>query len=211
MAMPKIDAFVAATRRAKAAGFHMLEIHAAHGYLLHQFLSPISNQRTDEYGGSFENRTRLVLEVVSAVRAEWPANLPLIIRLSATDWVDGGWDADQTVELCRLLKPLGVDLVDVSTAGLVPWAKIPVEPGFQVGFAARVRREAGIPSAAVGLITKPEQASAILAEGQADIVLIGREILRNPYWPLQAAQAQGHANAWPNQYLRAAPSGTPGR
>jgi len=206
-----VDAFVAATRRARAAGFHMLEIHAAHGYLLHQFLSPLSNRRTDDYGGNFENRSRLVREVVSAVRAEWPDKLPLIIRLSATDWVDGGWDAEQTVELCRQLKPLGVDLVDVSTGGLVPWAKIPVEPGFQVGFAARVRREAGIPSAAVGLITRPEQASAIVAEGQADIVLLGREILRNPYWPLQAAQALGHPSPWPKQYLRAAPSGTPAR
>jgi len=196
--------FVAGTRRARLAGFQAVEIHAAHGYLLHQFLSPLSNQRTDAWGGGFENRTRLVREVVAAVRAEWPERLPLLIRLSATDWVEGGWSADETVELCRVLTGLGVDLVDVSTGGLVPTAKIPVGPGFQTEFATRVRHEAGIPTAAVGLITSPAQADHIVRSGQADVVLIGREILRNPYWPLAAAQALGQTTPWPPQYLRAA-------
>lgn len=206
-----IEAFVAATRRAKAAGFHIVELHAAHGYLLHQFLSPLSNQRCDQYGGSFENRTRLLREVVEAVRGEWPAHLPLLVRLSATDWVVGGWDIEQSVELCRQLKCLGVDLVDVSSAGLVPDALIPVAPGFQVQFAERIRREAEIKVSAVGLITEPAEAEAIIASGQADMVLLGREILRNPYWPLQAAQRLGVAAPWPKQYLRAAPAGSPGR
>jgi 2,4-dienoyl-CoA reductase-like NADH-dependent reductase (Old Yellow Enzyme family) len=197
--------------RAREAGFDAVEIHAAHGYLLHQFLSPLSNRRQDAYGGGFENRTRLVREVVAAVRAVWPEQLPLLIRLSATDWVDGGWGADETVALCRLLKGLGVDLVDVSSGGLVATAQIPAGPGFQTGFAARVRREAGLASAAVGLITAPQQADHIVRTGQADLVLIGREILRNPYWPLAAAQALGQAATWPNQYLRAASAGTKGR
>ena len=206
-----IGEFIAAARRARAAGFQTVQIHAAHGYLLHQFLSPLANQRTDSYGGSFENRTRLVREVVTAVRHEWPERLPLLIRLSATDWVDGGWDADQTVELCRVLKGLGVDLVDVSTGGLVPYAQIPVGPGFQTEFAERVRREAGIPTATVGLITAPAQADHIVRSGQADLVLLGREVLRNPYWPLEAAQALGQTAAWPAQYLRAAPAGSTAR
>lgn len=203
--------FVSGARRAREAGFQAVEIHAAHGYLLHQFLSPLSNQRKDAYGGSFENRTRLVREVVSAVRAEWPQRLPLLIRLSATDWTDGGWNVDETVELCRLLKGLGVDLVDVSSAGLLPTASIPAGPGFQTEFAARVRHEAGIATAAVGLITSPAQADHIIRSGQADIVLLGREMLRNPYWPLAAAQTLGHQVPWPQQYLRAAPSGSAGR
>lgn len=203
--------FAAGARRANEAGFRMVEIHAAHGYLLHQFLSPLSNRRTDAYGGSFENRTRLVREVVAAVRGEWPERLPLLIRLSATDWAEGGWNADETVELCRALKGLGVDLVDVSTAGLVPSVKIPAGPGFQTEFAARVRREAGIASAAVGLVTAPAQADHIVRTGQADLVLLGREILRNPYWPLRAAQELGQAASWPPQYLRAAPAGATGR
>lgn len=203
--------FVAAAQRAHAAGFHSIEIHAAHGYLLHQFLSPLSNQRSDEWGGSFENRTRLVREVVTAVRSVWPERLPLLIRLSATDWVEGGWDVEQTVELCRLLKPLGVDLVDVSSGGLLPTAVIPAGPGFQTDFAARVRREAGLPTAAVGLITDPAQADHIVRSGQADVVLLGRELLRHPYWPLQAAAALGQKTAWPKQYLRAGPSGVPMR
>jgi 2,4-dienoyl-CoA reductase-like NADH-dependent reductase (Old Yellow Enzyme family) len=203
--------FAAAARRAREAGFQSAEIHAAHGYLLHQFLSPLSNQRQDNYGGGFENRTRLVREVVSAVRAEWPERLPLLIRLSATDWVEGGWSADETVELCRILKQLGVDLVDVSSAGLVPTAKIPAGPGFQTEFAARVRHEADIPSAAVGLITSPAQADHIVRTGQADLVLLGREILRNPYWPLIAAQELKQTTSWPLQYLRAAPTGSSGR
>ena len=199
-----VAAFVAAARRAVVAGFQAIEIHAAHGYLLHQFLSPLSNQRTDAYGGSFENRTRLLREVVTAVRAVWPASQPLLIRLSATDWVEGGWSADETVELCRGLKALGVDLADISTAGLVPTAKIPVGPGFQTEFAARVRHEAGLPTAAVGLITSAAQADHVLRTGQADMVLLGREILRNPYWPQQAAHELRQGATWPNQYLRAA-------
>ncbi len=206
-----IAQFVAAAHRAFDAGFEAIEIHAAHGYLLHQFLSPLSNCRIDAYGGSFENRTRLVREVVSAVRAVRTERLPLLIRLSATDWVEGGWDVDQTVELCRGLKDLGVDMVDVSSAGLLPAAKIPVGPGFQTGFSARVRREAGINTAAVGLITSPAQADHIIRSGQADMVLLGREILRNPYWPLYAAQTLGQATGWPLQYLRAAPAGSMGR
>ncbi len=203
--------FVAAAKRALAAGFQIIEIHAAHGYLLHQFLSPLSNRRTDAYGGSFENRTRLLREVVAALRTVWPERLPLLVRLSATDWVDGGWSADETVELCRRLKDMGVDLADVSTAGLLPTAKIPVGPGFQTGFAARVRHEAGLPTAAVGLITSAIQAEHIIRTGQADMVLVGREILRNPYWPQQAAQELRQTGLWPKQYLRAAPAGAQGR
>ncbi|MDD5296779.1 MAG: NADH:flavin oxidoreductase/NADH oxidase [Rhodocyclaceae bacterium] len=203
--------FVGSARRARAAGFQAVEIHSAHGYLLHQFLSPLSNLRTDAWGGSFENRSRLVREVVGAVRAEWPDRLPLLVRLSATDWVEGGWHADETVELCRILKSLGVDLVDVSTAGLMPTARIPVGPGFQTEFAARVRREADIPAASVGLITSPQQADHIIRSGQADMVFLGRELLRNPLWPLAAAQALGQSTPWPRQYLRAGPAGATGR
>jgi 2,4-dienoyl-CoA reductase-like NADH-dependent reductase (Old Yellow Enzyme family) len=206
-----IEQFAAGARRALAAGFQAVEIHAAHGYLLHQFLSPLSNQRSDAYGGSFENRTRLVREVVAAVRDVWPQRLPLLVRLSATDWVEGGWSTDETVELCRRLKKMGVDLVDVSSAGLVPTAVIPAGPGFQTEFAARVRHEAGVATAAVGLITSPVQADHIVRTGQADMVLLGREMLRNPYWPLAAAQALGQSVAWPQQYLRAAPPGSTGR
>ncbi len=206
-----VEAYAAAARRARAAGFDAAEVHAAHGYLLHQFLSPLSNQRTDNYGGSFENRSRLLREVVTAVRAEWPQHLPVFVRLSATDWVEGGWDIEETVELCRTLKGLGVDLIDVSSAGLVPWAKIPAGPGFQTGFAERIRKEAGIATAAVGLITSPAQADHIVRTGQADVVLLGRELLRNPYWPLHAAQALGQGVSWPRQYLRAAPPDSPGR
>ncbi len=202
-----IGAVAAAARRAREAGFDAVEIHAAHGYLLHQFLSPLANQRRDAWGGAFAQRARLTREVVKAVRAEWPERLPLMIRLSATDWVEGGWNAEETVELCRELKTLGVDLVDVSSGGLVPYARIPVGPGFQTEFAARVRREAGIPTAAVGLITSPEQADHIVRTGQADVVLLGREILRDPYWPLHAARTLGTATPWPRQYLRAAPQG----
>ena len=204
-------AFVAAAQRVHALGIEGIELHAAHGYLLHQFLSPLTNRRTDNYGGSFENRTRLVREVVTAVRAAWPERLPLLIRLSATDWVEGGWNADETVELCGVLKTLGVDLIDVSTGGLVPSAKIPVGTGFQTEFAERIRREAAIPTAAVGLITSPEQADHIVRTGQADVVLLGREMLRNPYWPLTAAKTLGVNTSWPLQYLRAAPAGTKGR
>jgi 2,4-dienoyl-CoA reductase-like NADH-dependent reductase (Old Yellow Enzyme family) len=206
-----IAQFAAAANRAREAGLQMLEIHGAHGYLLHQFLSPLSNRRTDAYGGSFENRTRLVREVVTAVRSKWPERLPLLLRLSATDWVEGGWNLDETIELCRSLRNLGVDLVDVSSAGLVPTAKVVVGPGFQTEFAARIRKESGIATAAVGLITSPAQADHIVRTGQADMVLLGREILRNPYWPMGAAHALGHAPSWPAQYLRAAPAGSTGR
>ena len=206
-----IGHFAAATERACQAGFPVVEIHAAHGYLLHQFLSPISNRRTDAWGGSFDNRTRLVREVVKTVRAGWPANLPVLIRLSATDWVDGGWNADETVALCHLVKDLGVDLVDVSTAGLVPTAKIPAGPGFQTEFAERIRHETGLPVVAVGLITSPTQADHVVRSGQADMVLLGRELLRNPYWPLDAARELGQPASWPKQYLRAAPPGSTGR
>lgn len=206
-----IALFAAAARRARVAGFQIVEVHAAHGYLLHQFLSPLSNQRKDAYGGSFENRTRLVREVVSAVRAEWPEQWPLLVRLSATDWVEGGWDIAETVELCHALKKLGVDLIDVSSAGLLPMASIPAGPGFQTVFAERIRREVDIPVATVGLITSPAQADHIVRTGQADLVLLGRELLRNPYWPLDAAQTLGHAACWPQQYLRAAPAGSMGR
>jgi 2,4-dienoyl-CoA reductase-like NADH-dependent reductase (Old Yellow Enzyme family) len=203
-----IAQFAASTRRALEAGFEAVEIHGAHGYLLHQFMSPLANQRSDSYGGSFENRTRLVRQVIAAVRSEWPERLPLLLRLSATDWADGGWSADETVELCREVKALGVDLVDVSSGGLASNARMPIGPGYQTEFAARVRREASIPTAAVGLITSPAQADHIVRSGQADLVLIGREILRNPYWPLAAANELGHATAWPEQYLRAAPTGS---
>lgn len=200
-----VEGFRQAAQRALKAGFDMVEIHAAHGYLIHEFLSPLANQRTDEYGGSFENRSRLALEIVDAVRAEWPAHLPLFVRISATDWVEGGWNADQSVELARLFREHGVDLVDVSSGGQVPYAKIPAGPGFQVEFAARIRREAGIPTAAVGLITDPEQANTVIAEEQADLVFLARELLRDPYWPLHAAAALGETASWPEQYLRAAP------
>jgi 2,4-dienoyl-CoA reductase-like NADH-dependent reductase (Old Yellow Enzyme family) len=203
-----VDGFAAAARRAERAGFDFVEIHGAHGYLLHQFLSPLSNQRTDEYGGSFENRVRFPLQVVDAVRAAWPKHLPVLVRISATDWVEGGWSAEESVRFAGLLRDHGVDLVDVSTGGLVPSAKIPVAPGFQVPFAEQIRREAGIPTAAVGLITDPVQANAIVAEGRADVVLLAREFLRDPYWPLHAAQALETAASWPKQYLRAGPRGS---
>lgn len=197
-----IDAFVAATHRARAAGFQIVEIHAAHGYLIHEFLSPLSNRRTDGYGGSFDNRTRLLREVVQAVRAVWPAELPLFVRISATDWMEAGWDADQAVALARDLAALGADLVDTSTGGLVPGAKIPDGPGYQVPFAARIRTEAGIATGAVGRITRPEQAEEILASGKADLVFLAREMLRDPYWPIHAAQTLNAPMPLPKQYLR---------
>jgi 2,4-dienoyl-CoA reductase-like NADH-dependent reductase (Old Yellow Enzyme family) len=206
-----VEAFRQATRRALAAGFDFVEIHAAHGYLLHQFMSPLANQRTDAYGGSFQNRTRLTIEVVDAVRAEWPAHLPLFVRISATDWAEGGWNADESVQLSCLFREHGVDLVDVSSGGQVPNAQIPVGPGFQVEFASRIRREAGIPTAAVGLITDPVQANAILAKGDADLVLLGRAQLSDPYWPVHAAAALEEPASWPPQYLRAAPRHSPAR
>ena len=196
-------AFAAAARRALAAGCRLVEIHAAHGYLLHQFLSPLSNRRSDGYGGTFTGRTRLVREVVAAVRTVWPEDLPLWVRISATDWVEGGWTADDSVALVRELAPLGVDLVDCSSGGASPDAVIPAGPGFQVPFAARVRAETGVATGAVGLITAPAQADAIVRDGQADVVLLARELLRQPHWPLQAALSLGQPAPVPNQYARA--------
>jgi 2,4-dienoyl-CoA reductase-like NADH-dependent reductase (Old Yellow Enzyme family) len=198
-----IRSFGDAAARAHAAGFKVVEIHAAHGYLLHEFLSPIANQRTDQYGGSFENRVRLVLEVVDAVRARWPENLPVFVRLSCSDWLPGGWDIEQTIALAGLLKERGVDMVDASSGGVALGAKIPVGPGYQTEFAARIRAESGLATGAVGLITAPAQADHIIRTGQADLVLLAREMLRDPYWPLHAAKALGQDLAWPKQYERA--------
>jgi len=200
-----IDAFGRAAERALDAGFEILEVHAAHGYLVHEFLSPLSNRRDDAWGGSFENRIRFALAVVDRVRTRWPERLPLTVRISATDWVDGGWDVDQSVALARALRPRGVDLVDVSSGGLHPDQKIQVGPGYQVPFAARVRREGRIPTAAVGMITDPSQADAIVRSGEADLVLLAREMLRQPHWPLLAAHTLGEDGPWPPQYLRARP------
>lgn len=206
-----VNAFSAAARRAWEAGFRVIEIHAAHGYLLHEFLSPLSNQRSDAYGGSFENRTRILRGVVAAVRRVWPERAPLFVRISATDWVDGGWDIQQSVELARQLKELGADLIDCSSGGNVPHAKIPVGPGYQTPFAEQIRREAGIMTGAVGMITSSSQAEHIVAEGRADAVIIAREFLRDPYWPLRAARELGQQMSWPVQYLRAAPEGSQAR
>jgi 2,4-dienoyl-CoA reductase-like NADH-dependent reductase (Old Yellow Enzyme family) len=195
--------FRAAAQRALAAGFQLIELHGAHGYLLHQFLSPLSNRRDDDYGGSFGNRTRLLREVAAAVREVWPERLPLWLRISATDWADGGWTVEESVELARQVKPLGVDLVDVSTGGVVPHVKIPVGPGYQVPFAARIRREAGIATGAVGLITGSQQAAQIVGNHEADLVLVARESLRDPYFPRRAAQELGASIAAPVQYQRA--------
>ena len=197
--------FVAAAKRSLAAGCEWLELHAAHGCLSHEFLSPLSNQRTDRYGGSFENRIRFLLEMTRAVRPVWPERLPLAVRISCTDWVPGGWDIDQSVELARRLKAEGVDLIDCSSGGMVPDAKIPTTAGYQVPFAERIRREAGIATAAVGLITEPSHADEIIRNGRADIVLLAREFLREPYWPRIAANALGQKDAVPPpvQYTRA--------
>ncbi len=201
-----VEAFAAAARRAHAAGFRLLEVHAAHGYLLHEFLSPLSNRRGDGYGGDFAGRTRLLLEVVEAVRAAWPAALPLAVRISASDWVEGGWALEDSIALAALLGPLGVDLVDCSSGGNSPAQQIPLTPGYQVPFAAAIRRGAGIATAAVGLITEPRQAEDILQAGDADVVLLGRESLRDASWPLRAAAELGvESDAWPAQYLRARP------
>ena len=200
-----VASFAAAAQRAQRAGFRILELHAAHGYLLHQFLSPLTNRRGDGWGGTFERRARLTLEVARAVRAAWPAELPLWARISATDWAAGGWDVDEAVRLAGLLGAAGVDLVDSSSGGLVAHQQVPAAPGFQVPFAERIRREAGVPTGAVGLITGPEQADAILRTGRADVVLLGRVLLRDPYWPLHAAHALGVEAPWPVQYLRGKP------
>ena len=193
-------AFVAAGRRAIRAGFKVIELHAAHGYLLHQFLSPLSNRRTDAYGGSLENRMRLPLEVAGALREAIPEDVPLFVRISATDWIEGGWDLPQSVLLAKALRTLGADLIDASSGGTSPHAKVPMAPGYQVPFAAAIRKEAGIPTGAVGRITEPGQAEEIIASGSADLVLIGREMLREPYWTLKAEQALGREAAWPLQY-----------
>jgi 2,4-dienoyl-CoA reductase-like NADH-dependent reductase (Old Yellow Enzyme family) len=198
-----VEAFGGAAVRARAAGFDVLEIHGAHGYLIHEFLSPLANLREDDYGGPLENRARLAREVVAAVRDRWPAERPLFIRISATDWMEGGWTGDDSVSLARQLAPLGVDLVDCSSGGIVPGLTPPMGPGYQTRFAERVRREAGVASGAVGMITEPEQADTIVRSGQADIVILGRQLLREPYWPLRAARALGHDIEWPAQYRRA--------
>jgi 2,4-dienoyl-CoA reductase-like NADH-dependent reductase (Old Yellow Enzyme family) len=197
------EAFVQAAKRSLKAGFKVIEIHAAHGYLLHQFLSPLANTRTDDYGGSFENRTRLLREVVQRVREVWPETHPLFVRISVTDWVDKGWDIEQSLALSDKLKSLGVDLIDCSSGGIIPGINIPLKPGYQTQFAERIRREAKIDTGAVGLITSPEQADQIIRTGGADIVLLGRELLRNPYWPHLAAKQLGHDKLWPVQYDRA--------
>lgn len=198
-----IDAFTIGARRALDAGFRVAELHAAHGYLLHEFLSPLANRRTDAYGGSFENRVRLLCEVSAAVRAVWPAEWPVIVRISATDWAEDGWDIDESVALCAQLAVLGIDLIDCSSGGLAAHQRIAVGPGYQVPFARRIRQEARIPTAAVGLITDAAQAEAIVAHGDADLVLLARELLRNPHWPLEAAHTLGVDGPWPSQYVRA--------
>lgn len=198
-----IEDFKAATYRAIKAGFKVVEIHAAHGYLVHQFLSPLSNQRTDEYGGSFDNRIRLLLEVTDAVRGAWPAEYPLFVRISATDWTPGGWTGDDSVKLAAVLKNKGIDLVDCSTGGNVPKAQIPVGPGYQVQFAESVKKETSILTATVGMITTPEQADQIIQTEKADLVLLAREYLRDPHFALRAAHVLGHEVKWPLQYERA--------
>lgn len=210
------QAFRAAAVRADKAGFDVIEIHSAHGYLLHEFLSPISNHRSDEYGGSFENRTRLLLEVVAAVREVWSSERPLFVRISATDWMEkekpgSGWDLDQSVRLSSLLRDRGVDLIDVSSGGNVLGAPMVLGPGYQTPFSEAIRTQTGILTGAVGLITDPAQAAHILRTGQADLIIIAREFLRDPYWPLHAATALGETTSWPVQYLRAAPAKSPAR
>lgn len=204
-----VQQFADAAGRADQAGFDLVEVHAAHGYLLHQFLSPLSNHRTDQYGVDFAGRTRIVVEVVDAIRRVWPEHKPLLVRLSATDWLPGGWDVEQTGELVRLLKHRGVDLADISSGGLLPSPNVHPAPGYQVGFSRQVRVASGMPTTAVGLITEPRQAERHLAQGDADAILIGREALREPYWPLKAARAlrvENWAGIIPPQYARATPS-----
>jgi 2,4-dienoyl-CoA reductase-like NADH-dependent reductase (Old Yellow Enzyme family) len=198
-----INNFKTAASRSLKAGYQVIEIHAAHGYLIHQFLSPLSNYRTDNYGGSFENRVRFLLEIVDAIKEVWPAELPLFVRLSATDWADGGWNIEETVQLTTLLKQRDVDLIDCSSAGMVPYAKVPLSPGYQVPFSERIRRESGILTGAVGLITQAHQAEAILQKREADLIFIARESLRDPHFPLNAARALNEEIDWPRQLLRA--------
>jgi 2,4-dienoyl-CoA reductase-like NADH-dependent reductase (Old Yellow Enzyme family) len=199
-----VEAFAQAAIRALRAGFEIIELHGAHGYLIHEFLSPLSNHRTDEYGGNVENRARFAVRVVTRLREVWPGHLPLLVRLSATDWAEGGWDLERTVRLAQVFRDLGVDRVDCSSGGNVAGAKIPVGPGYQVPFAEAVRT-AGMPSVAVGLITDPHQADEIVRSGKADLVMLARELLRDPYWPLHAALALGVDVEWPIQYQRAKP------
>jgi 2,4-dienoyl-CoA reductase-like NADH-dependent reductase (Old Yellow Enzyme family) len=200
-----IDDFGNASVRALQSGFEVLEIHAAHGYLVHQFLSPLSNLRDDEYGGSFENRIRLLLQIIERVKEEWPEELPLFVRISATDWADGGWNEEDSVRLAGILKERGVDAIDVSTGGLVPGVKIPIGPAYQLPFAARIKAETGMLTGTVGLITEAEQSNAIVEREEADLVFIARESLRNPYFPINAASVLGENYAWPEQYERAKP------
>jgi 2,4-dienoyl-CoA reductase-like NADH-dependent reductase (Old Yellow Enzyme family) len=197
------DDFVATAKRALTAGFNFLELHSAHGYLFNEFLSPISNRRTDRYGGSFENRTRILVETARAVRQVWPEQLPLAVRISAIDWMPDGWQIEDSIALAKILKAEGVDLVDCSSGGIVPDAKIEVKPGYQVPFAERVRHGADIKTAAVGYITEAKQADEIIRSGRADIVLLARQMLADPYFPAHAARALGHKITPPNQYLRA--------
>jgi 2,4-dienoyl-CoA reductase-like NADH-dependent reductase (Old Yellow Enzyme family) len=204
--------FGEAARRSRDAEFRVIEIHAAHGYLLHQFLSPLSNQRDDDYGGTFDNRSRLLCEVVRAVRGMWPERFPLFVRISVTDWAEGGWDIDQSVELARQLRLLGVDLIDCSSGGGIrPHVRIPTGSGYETAFAERIKKVAGIATATVGMITAPTQADHIIRNGQADLVVLAREVLRDPYWPLRAARKLGYTVPWPPQYLRAGPTGFPTR
>jgi len=200
-----VSQFAAAARRSLEAGFRVIEIHMAHGYLLHEFLSPLSNRRTDPYGGNLQNRVRLPLEITKAVREIWPPDYPLFVRISCTDWVEGGWDLPQSVELCHRLKEVGVDLIDCSSGGLVPYARIPVGPGYQAPFSAEIRSRVGTATGAVGMITHPVQAEQIVSTGQADVVIIARELLRNPYWPLYAARTLNSEVPWPLQSLGAKP------
>ena len=198
-----VMSFTQAARNARVAGFEVIEIHMAHGYLLHEFLSPLSNHRTDSLGGDFEGRSRFPLQVATSVRSVWPADLPVFVRISASDWVDGGWDIEQSIRLCGRLRDVGVDLIDCSSGGLTPDARIPQTPGYQVSFANAIRQKTGIATAAVGLITTPEQAEQILSENHADAIFLGRAMLRDPYWPLHAGKTLGIHAPWPVQYERA--------
>jgi 2,4-dienoyl-CoA reductase-like NADH-dependent reductase (Old Yellow Enzyme family) len=201
-----VSQFVQAARRAQTAGFEVIELHMAHGYLMHEFLSPLSNHRTDDFGGSLANRMRLPLRVAAEVRAAWPMHLPMFVRISATDWADNGWDLPQSIALAKEMKKLNVDLIDCSSGGLIPGVRIPLENGYQVPFAQAIRRDAQIATGAVGLITDVKQAESIIAEKKADVVLLARQLLRDPYWPLHAAAELGVEIAWPKQYDRAKPA-----
>lgn len=206
-----VNAFADAAQRALDAGFEVIELHAAHGYLIHEFLSPLSNQRTDAYGGSLDNRVRVLCEVIAAVRKVWPERLPLFVRISATDWVEGGWDLEQSIYAVQQIAPLGVDLIDCSSGGLDPRQKIPVKPGYQVPFAEKIRDNTNVRTGAVGMIEVSDMAGQIIRQGKADLVIFAREFLRRPYWPLEEASEIGITPPWPAQYLRAAPKDTTAR